>query len=386
MDYEATVVSAELQDIVTVNSISTVSRVITQTQQIEIPNNALDNVNFFEVGAFLQVDLDAVDNVVYIADTAKFDAMGQLLIGNEMVEYGRKLNDRFLNVLRGRKGTTAQFWAAGTFMRQVPELVSVASVGVVTIESESDVTMVSASASAAGFERSVQREIEAPADFSITREALEVVITPPPGGVVDGYEEQAFIVDPTATRAGNTQGGHDGEVDLIDVNGNYFVTKRDTTEIQIFNSLFGVGSEYIGQYTKTNAGHTISFFDGIFNDGAAGVSALTIQEFDFYFPAFTLKDFTDRGQSSYTLAGPIFNLVPPSIQNPVAISSATGAIAGNLVVQNTNYFPTTGYLFTSAGTVIQYTGKTQSQFEGCTVISGPTNVSSGDELIPYAIS
>ena len=386
LDYEATVVSAELQDIVTVNSISTVSRVITQTQQIEIPNNALDNVNFFEVGAFLQVDLDPVDNVVYIADTAKFDAMGQLLIGNEMVEYGRKLNDRFLNVLRGRKGTTAQFWAAGTFMRQVPELVSVASVGVVTIESESDVTMVSASASAAGFERSVQREIAAPADFSITREALEVVITPPPGGVVDGYEEQAFIVDPTATRAGNTQGRHDGEVDLIDVNGKYFVTKRDATEIEIFNSLFGVGSEYIGQYTKTNAGHTISFFDGIFNDGAAGVSALTIKEFDFYFPAFTLKDFTDRGKSSYTLAGPIFNLVPPSIQNPVAISSATGAIAGNLVVQNTNYFPTTGYLFTSAGTVIQYTGKTQSQFEGCTVISGPTNVSSGDELIPYAIS
>ena len=378
LEHNATVVSAEVQDIISVNSISTVSRVITQTQQIEIPNNALDNVNFFEVGAFLQVDLDAVDNVVYVADTAKFDAMGQLLIGNEMVEYGRKLNDRFLNVLRGRKGTTAQFWAAGTFMRQVPELVSVASVGVVTIESESDVTMVSASASAAAFERRVQREIAAPADFSITREALEVVITPPPGGVVDGYEEQAFIVDPTVQRNGNT-------VDLVDVNGLYFVTKRDTTEVQVFNSLFGVGSEYIGQYTKTNAGHTISFFDGIFDPGFTNVSGYTLADIDFYFPSLTLKDFAERGDSSYTLAGPIFNLVPPSIQNPVTISSATGTIAGNLVVQNTGFFPTAGYLFTSAGTVIQYTSKTSSQFEGCTVISGPTNITNGDEIVPYTI-
>ena len=54
--YEATVVSAEIQDIVSLNSISTVSKVITQTQQIEIPNNAISNVNYFENAALLDLD------------------------------------------------------------------------------------------------------------------------------------------------------------------------------------------------------------------------------------------------------------------------------------------------------------------------------------------
>ena len=39
--HNATVVSAEIQDIVSLNSISTVSKAITATQQIEIPNNAI---------------------------------------------------------------------------------------------------------------------------------------------------------------------------------------------------------------------------------------------------------------------------------------------------------------------------------------------------------
>ena len=56
--YEATVVSAEVQDIVSLNSISTVSKVITQTQQIEIPNNAISNVNYFENAALLDLDFN----------------------------------------------------------------------------------------------------------------------------------------------------------------------------------------------------------------------------------------------------------------------------------------------------------------------------------------
>ena len=239
--------------------------------------------------------------------------------------------------------------------------------------------MVSASAAAGGFERKVQRQISAPQTFSITREATEFVITPPPGGVVDGYEEQAFLVDPTIQRNGN-------EVDLVDVNGLYFVTKRDTTEVQVFNSLFGVGSEYIGQYTKTNAGHTISFFDGIFDPGFANVSGYSIADIDFYFPTLTIKDFAERGSSSYTLAGPYFNLVPPSIQNPVAISSSSGTIGGSIIVQDTTFFPTTGYLFTSGGTVIEYTGKTATSFTGCTLTRGPNSIANGHELIPFTIS
>ena len=247
--------------------------------------------------------------------------------------------------------------------------------------------MVSASVTPGqGIARQRQIQIKSPPEFSVTREALEVVITPPPGGVIDGYVETAFLVDPTAIRAGNTSGGHDGEVDLIDVSDRYFVTKRDLTEIQITNAIFGVAAEYIGNYTTTNAGHRIKHFDGIFDDGAANVSGMTILEISTYYSALTIKDFSERAESSYTLAGPVLNLVPPSIQNPVAISSSAGTIGGSIIVQDTTLFPTTGYLYTSGGTVIQYTGKTATTFTGCTLTRGPNSILNGQELVPFAIS
>ena len=56
----ATVVTAEIQDIISANTISTVSRAITQTQQIEIPNNAISNVNFFENAAYYRLTLISI--------------------------------------------------------------------------------------------------------------------------------------------------------------------------------------------------------------------------------------------------------------------------------------------------------------------------------------
>ena len=91
MFYEATVVSAEVQDIVSLNSISTVSKVITQTQQIEIPNNAISNVNYFENAALLDVDFLIGDVIAYIADTSKFAPSGRLMIGDEVIYYEKKL-------------------------------------------------------------------------------------------------------------------------------------------------------------------------------------------------------------------------------------------------------------------------------------------------------
>ena len=384
--YNATVLSAEIQDIVSANSISNVSKVITTTIENLIPNDAISNINYFENAAYLQVDLDINDPFAYIADTTKFAPNGELLIGDEIVFYNKKLSDRFLQLIRGRKGTTPQFWPAGTYLRQIED-VAVVSAGVVTIQSETDVTMVSASVTPGqGIARQRQIQIKSPPEFSVTREALEVVITPPPGGVIDGYVETAFLVDPTAIRAGNTTGGHDGEVDLIDVSDRYFVTKRDLTEIQITNAIFGVAAEYIGNYTTTNAGHRIKHFDGIFDDGAANVSGMTILEISTYYSALTIKDFSERAESSYTLAGPVLNLVPPSIQNPVAISSSSGTIGGSIVVQDTTLFPTEGYLFTSGGAVIQYTGKTANTFTGCTLTRGPNSILNGQELIPFTIS
>ena len=95
-----------------------------------------------------------------------------------------------------------------------------------------------------------------------------------------------------------------------------------------------------------------STFDGIFDDGAANVSGMTILEVSTYYSALTIRDFTDRAESSYTLAGPVLNLVPPSIQNPVAISSSS-SLTGTINVQDTTYFPDAGYLFTNHGGIFQ---------------------------------
>ena len=397
--HTTTVVDAKIQDIASINSITSVSRVITTSFENLIPNDALSNINYYETGAYLQVDLDPTDEVVYVADTAKFDPFGQLLIGNEMVKYDRKISDRFLNVARGTKGTTPQFWAAGTFMRQVPEI-AVTFAGVVSFESESDVKMVSATTTATPIERVTQRQISSPADFSITREALEVVITPPPGGVVDGYTESAYIADPVLQRNGNA-------VDLVDVQGLYYVRKRNLTEIQVINDVYGVIREFIGQYTKTNAFHRIKHFDGIFDPGFANVSGFTIEEFDLYYGAITIRDFAERGNSQYTLAKRKFNLVPPSIQNPVQIATATTTISGGsfggggttITVSDTYLFPDSGYLMvrtTGVGfglNIISYTGKTATTFTGCEVIrehettpgNGGFIVSGTTEIIPTTI-
>ena len=402
LDYEATVVSAEIQDIVSLNSISTVSRAITQTQQIEIPNNAISNINFFETAAYLDLDFNIGDSIAYIPDTTKFDPQGLLLIGDEIVYYNRKLSDRFVNILRNRKGTTEQNWVAGTYLRQIPELVSVASAGVVTIESESDVSMASGGATSIAFERNTQREISSPADFSITREAFEVVVTPPPGGAVDRYQESAFINDPLLQRNGN-------EVDLDDINGEFFVALRSAApDIAIRNATAGE-LDYIGNYEVTNAGHTLSHYNNIFDDGVNNVSGITLQEFSFYFADITLDDFVERADSSFAKSGTRFNLMPPSIQNPVAIYRQTtdnfgthgyldfAPIQGPLTIEvysDISSFPNTGYLLfagpSNTYSICQYGSKDNNAktFTNITYVRGNAVTLPPDTttVIPYSIS
>ncbi len=446
IQHNASVVSAEIQDIITVNSISTVSKAITTTIQNLIPNDALSNINYFENAAYLDLDFNIGDYIAYIPDTSKFYGTGFLLIGDEVVSYNRKLSDRFINIIRARRGTTEKNWTAGTFLRQIPELVSVAPVGVAQIESASQLVTVSGGAVIGRTEQRsnyqivvdkqtvivsteievdlqqqlfvdsisevttrVSSNIETPlndvistqtvhnqtivrnelqtvqTEFVLQKNQLEVLLFTPPGGVVDGYQEEIFLADPVPVRSGNTTGGHNSEVDLIEINDGYHVARRNSTEVLIVNLVAGRTIEYIGNYTKTNAGYTISHFDGIFDDGSANVSGLTLLELDIYFRSLTIEDFNKRGDSSYTLSGDKFNILPPSIQNPVAISSSAGTIGGNIIVQDTTYFPDDGYLFTTGGTVIKYTGKTSTSFTGCTLIRGTNSIANGHELVPFAI-
>ena len=379
--HNATVLSAEVQDIVSLNSISTVSKAITQTQQIEIPNNAISNVNYFENAALLDLDFLIGDVIAYIADTSKFAPSGRLMIGNEVIYYEKKINDRFYQIIRGYQGTTEQDWVAGTYIRQIED-VTVISAGLVEVESESDVRMVNIGLVGSGFERQVFRQVTSPDDLEITKESAEVLIVPPPGGAIDGYEETAFINDPVQQRNQN-------QVDLIEnALGNYTVTHRDGTIIEIRNEKFGT-NEYVGSYIKTTVGPNIGNWQYIsFDDGVCDVSNLTISDISTYFPSLTLGDFVDRAKSTFTKAGDKFNLALPSIQNPVAISSTVGTIGGDIVVQDTTYFPTTGYLLHNNGTytgIIKYTGKTANSFTGCTRHNGDNQIASGSEIVPISI-
>ena len=173
---------------------------------------------------------------------------------------------------------------------------------------------------------------------------------------------------------------------LVDILDDYGVVKRNGTIIYVRNKVYQSQIEFVGDYSFGNAGPTIGSFDGIFDDGTTAVSNISIEQVSTYYPSLSFKDFELRSDSSYTLSGDRFMLVPPSIQNPVAISSSAGTIGGPIVVQDTTYFLSEGYLFTSGGSVIQYTSKTATSFEGCTLYSGPNSISVSDELVPFTIN
>ena len=118
------------------------------------------------------------DVIAYIADTSKFAPQGRLMIGDEVIYYEKKINDRFYQIIRGYQGTTEQDWVAGTYLRQIED-VTVLSAGLVEVESESDVKMVNIGLVGSGFERQVFRQVTSPDDLEITKESVEVLIVPP---------------------------------------------------------------------------------------------------------------------------------------------------------------------------------------------------------------
>ena len=442
-------VSGRVADIIS-NSVVTASRQITSTVHNVIQNTALSNINYFEVAALTDVDTFANSTIIYIPDTTKFKPNGFLMLGDEMVRYMRKLTDRFLMVERGQRGTTPQFWPAGTYVRQVPDPVSVAPVGVAGIISEASVTVVGAASGVGegtGQDRIRYEQVQTPgvrqstvatrlltaelqpeifvdsvtiekavvnyslqtpivgissfstlinqtavvnelqtvhAEFNVRKDATELVLSPPPGGVIDGYQETVFITDPIQTRLNG----------FVDITNEYGVIKRDSTIVFVANSVFGTANEYIGQYTRTNVGFVLGMFDGMWDDGSANVSGLTLLEMDTFFSSLTIRDFVERKDSQYTLTGDKFNILPPSIQNP-ATSCVNGiGLGGAMTVISNAYFPTSGYLlvknnsgvYTGTLSIIQYTGKSGTNtFTGCTLFRGQGLPTGGDEIVPFTI-
>ena len=431
------IISGRLADVVSTSLVSA-SRQITTSFENLIPNDALSNVNYYATGAILQVDLTAIDTVVYVADTSKFKTNGYLLIGDEIVRYYRKLNDRFLKVERGQRNTTAKAWSAGTVILQVPDPSSTIFGGVMMVQSASQTVTIRGGLGAANASSTLTQyqDITPPVSLvssnreivvgiqiatsavsianvtvktastfetslasiksfvttgsvkqlstilqSVTTQisshklATEVVLILPPTGIIDGYLESIYLTDPIITRSGS-----------VDITNDYGIVARSSTIVYVKNLIYGTDTNFTGNYDTSNAGPTIGNWNYVgFDDGTADVSGITIEQISLYFPGLSLNDFIERAKSSYTISGDYFNLSNPSIQNPVTISQSSGSIGSTISVQKTTNFPTSGYLFTQNGGIVQYTGKTSTSFTGCSVYRGSNTLSVGTEIVPFVI-
>ena len=359
------------------SSTLTTNKEITTSIVREIDNTRIENVVYNAPAATLQIPLSIGDTIVYIPDTSKFDSNGKLLVGNEVIYYPRKYDDRFLFCKRGVDGTTEQNWPAGTFIRQIEDYVSVVPGGVNVISSFSSTAGPTAQPGAEIF-RSTSASGSALEPLAVVTlpdiTKTELLIFTPESGLVDYFVEDVFWTNPVSTR-------NNGNVTLVAKT----VTKRGGTVVDVKNQNFGT-LEFTGRYKVGNLGGNIGRWNASLDDGAAAVSGWTLQRFDRYFADVTIRDFEDRANSNYTRSGVYWNLANVSFQNPVTIVQTTGAVVPTVTVLNTTYFPASGYLFTSAGSVIQYTGKTATTFTGCTVVRGASIVTNGDEIVPHVIS
>ena len=162
------------------------------------------------------------------------------------------------------------------------------------------------------------------------------------------------------------------------------VVLRNSSIFTVENRDQGRPSGFEG-YNLGNVGLTL----GSFQDNAiidSGISSgLTLQDVDRIYPTMSIRDFEFRHDSALLANGSRFNIGIPTYQQPVAICSSSGTIGGSITVQSTEYFANAGYIFTQSGNVIQYTSKTSTTFEGCTLVRGPNSIVITDEIIPFSI-
>jgi hypothetical protein len=393
-----------------------------------------------ETGAYLDAPMEIDDTVAYISDTTKFEDNGKLLIEDEVVYYGSKLSDRFVDLIRGVNGTTAKYHAAGSFVRQYRDDVSVIDVGVrpetrvestvsiITItNTDVEINSVVQIYSEVGLENfdsvltnSVQIDtpviniiveeidrstfIDISMDISLIESnvarQINTIVSPTietissssvrsvsnfielfkKSGVVDYYIESILLTDSIKQR--------DGNIVLLDDPINTVYQRNG--DIVLANNA-EINDESLLSYTLGNIGNVLGMFNNWYSidTGTASVSGLTFNEIEVNYNEFTIKDFEERYNSSISLSRKVWNLTYSSIQNPVTTTTSSGNINNQIIVINTDYFPSSGYIYHSNGSnnfgVFSYTSKTKTSFLGCVVYSGSNTIVSGSILIPYSI-
>ena len=240
-------------NIISSSAIQSISREITKTINkivnnsiIEVPNEATN-----DIGAFLDIPLSETDTIVYIADTSRFPSASRLLIGKEIVTYGKKLTDRFLDVIRGTFGTTATTHEAGDYLRHLPELISIVPVGPTTsIITEIKITEVYKTDSA--IVRVISTSSDDVIDVTVIEDTTELTVQQQIE--VDNSDIQLIyliaIIPPTSyatslnsysstqitTNVGNSIIVYDAEIELIN---------------EITNICFSIDSAAVNSYSST---------------------------------------------------------------------------------------------------------------------------------------
>lgn len=393
--------------------------------------------SIYETGAYLVSDIDIDDTVAFVADTSKFLTAGKLLIEDEIVYYSGKLSDRFYNIIRGYNSTTAKQHLAGSFIRQYRDDVTIIDVGTggtITIESnvmtvgnvsvsdvssniittsnilvnqnfvvsitpqveselqiDFEVTLIDIGSTInifaygdaiVNFVTLVSTDTTIESSITISRSLDSIVSTSTVTerfyeyGFVDYYTENVPFLPFITTRL-------NGDINLDDPYNEVFF--RDGGSILVRNLQYGEFST--DKFTIMNLGNSLGKYNNWYSmdTGTASVSALTFNDFDINYPTFTIDDFNVRANTQFSYSGDVWNLGYSSIQNPITISQSSGTIGSTLLVENTSYFPSSGYLFHEDRGVIRYTGKTSTSFTGCTVYSGSTTITSGSLITPYSI-
>lgn len=72
-----------------------------------------------EHGAILDNSISETDTVIYIPNTSRFLNSGKLLLGDEIITYGSKLSDRFVDCVRGAENTKVKLHNAGDYLRSL---------------------------------------------------------------------------------------------------------------------------------------------------------------------------------------------------------------------------------------------------------------------------
>lgn len=116
-----------------------VDRQITSFFSIETQDAVLelDTRSINGVGSYLDAPVDLDDEVLWVANTSSFpDTASRLRINGEVFYYGRKLEDRFINVIRGYQGSPVENHQAGDLVFHDQLYTTAISVGATIVESE----------------------------------------------------------------------------------------------------------------------------------------------------------------------------------------------------------------------------------------------------------